>query len=126
MSIVKITPASEAISCKAGDSSTFQFNISNDAGRDLRIGLQIRADGEACQWLTPDGALERDLSAGVDTTVSVVATPPQNMVGEGQATKTATPIQAAIRSRVNFKKACTNASNPTSRFASSTAVRRVQ
>ncbi|WPD22661.1 MAG: PASTA domain-containing protein [Candidatus Electrothrix scaldis] len=86
MSIVKITPATEKISCQAGKSASFQFNVSNASEKDLRYGIQVRADDDAGEWISIEGALERDLDADGDTTVIVKAAPPKELVPENEYT----------------------------------------
>ena len=80
MGIVKITPAGEKISCRAGESTKFQFSVSNASGGPLRCGIDVRADGDAGKWLSVDGGVERDLSEGVDTTIHVKVAPPKNLL----------------------------------------------
>ena len=80
MSIVKTTPAGESITCKAGESGRFQFNISNAAGRQVRFGAQAKGNDGPLDWLTVDGAAERSLDASASSSVEVVARPPANLL----------------------------------------------
>jgi hypothetical protein len=80
MPIVKITPAGESITCKAGEGGRFQFNISNAAGRKIRFGAQVKGNNGPINWLTVDGAAERGLDASASSTVELVARPPADLL----------------------------------------------
>lgn len=90
MGFVKITPAGEKITCRAGGNAKFQFSLSNASGSDLRCGVDIRVDGDAGTWMTVEGSIERELTEGVDTTVNVVVAPPKTLLDENATDKTYT------------------------------------
>lgn len=80
MSIVKITTSDKPQSCEAGKNARFQFSVSNASGRQLRYGAEVRPDDSSSHWIDLDGNMEGDLPEGVDTTISVVAAPPKDLL----------------------------------------------
>ncbi|MFT6389113.1 MAG: serine/threonine-protein kinase [Cellvibrionaceae bacterium] len=90
MGIVNITPTGEKMTCLAGEKTKFQFSLANVSGGPLRVGLDVRVDGDAGTWLSVEGAIERDLSEGVSTTVNVEIAPPKNLLKPNDPDKTVT------------------------------------
>jgi hypothetical protein len=109
MAIVKITPAGESIHCQAGQQEKFQFNISNTVDKQIRYGIQVRADDQAAAWLTIDGDVERDLQASSDSTIEVNVAPPAGLLKEEDGQKS-----------FNFKLRVYDVKNPESTAYSAT------
>ena len=87
MAIVKITPMGESINCQAGGYAKFQFNISNATDKEIRYGIQLRADDGIASWLTIDGEIERSLQASSGSTIEVNAEPPSDLLREEDGKK---------------------------------------
>ena len=96
MAIVKITPAGESITCKAGENAKFQFNISNATGKTLNYGVQLKTD-DSVDWLSLEGDIERKLDAASSTTIDINAAPPINLLDKKDAsTSCATSSASAL------------------------------
>lgn len=109
MAIVKITPAGESIKCQAGQHAKFQFSVSNAVDREIRYGVQVRADNNAASWLTVDGDIERNLQSNSDSTIEINVSPPVDLLKEEDGTKT-----------FNFKIRIYDVQNPESTVDSAT------
>ena len=82
MSLVKITPAGESITCEAGQTVSFQFNVSNTSGKSLRYGAEVKFNDGDNDWITVEGSIEGDLADGVDTTVQASIAPPKDLLAD--------------------------------------------
>ena len=78
MAIATITPVTDTLDCSAGESTSFQFTVSNTSGGRLRIGVEVSADGDVGPWLTVAEPIERDLDDQAADTVSVAVNVPED------------------------------------------------
>lgn len=76
MAIATITPVTDTLDCSAGQSTNFQFTVSNTSGGKLRIGVEVSADDAVKPWLTVAEPIERDLDDQAADTVSVAVKVP--------------------------------------------------
>lgn len=76
MAIATITPVTDTLDCSAGESTNFQFTVSNTSGSRLRIGVEVSADDKVMPWLTVAEPIERDLDDQAADTISVAVKVP--------------------------------------------------
>lgn len=81
MAIASITPVTDTIECRAGESTNYQFTVTNTSGARLRIGIEVVSDGNVKPWLTVQEPIERDLDDEAADTVTVAVSVPQDSQG---------------------------------------------
>jgi len=83
-SIVDISASSEALECPAGERASVAFQVTNQAGRRLKLGAQVVVEPPLEKvWLAIGGRKERRVAAGGETSFELtVSVPADGPAGE--------------------------------------------